>query len=60
MKEVQNMATFEFWAKIDTEEIEIPDEELTNLSDEEKRKVILEYHMKWCAKNIYGDWTEVK
>lgn len=54
------MATFEFWAKIDTEEIEIPDEELTNLSDEEKRKVILEYHMKWCAKNIYGDWTEVK
>ncbi|MCU4819100.1 hypothetical protein OCF43_25080 [Bacillus cereus] len=54
------MARFEFWAKVDTETIEIPDEELVGLSDEEKRKVLLERHNKWCERNLYGDWTEIK
>lgn len=54
------MAKYEFWAKLNksSEVVEIPDAELEGLEGEALQSKILDYHIKWSSKQIYGDWVK--
>lgn len=59
-KGMKVMAQFEFWANLDKKNdvIEIPDEVLEGLEGEALQDKILEYHIKWANKQIYGGWEK--
>jgi hypothetical protein len=55
------VAKYEFWAKLEksNEVIEIPDEVLKGLKGKELQDKLLEYHIKWSTRQIYGDWVKI-
>ncbi|WP_145333324.1 hypothetical protein [Paenibacillus xylanexedens] len=52
------MAQYEFWARLDkkNEVIDIPDEEFEGKTEKEIEDMLLDKHIVWARKQIYGGW----
>lgn len=53
------MAKYEFWAEVPRQVVEIPDEELSGISETEQEKVVLRHHASWIERRLYGDWNKL-